>query len=81
LISHLTTREVLIRFKTDKVIKNERYFEKNSAGYEVFLLPYSLTVGQLLKELNLDMNEIQDLKVKEGSLEDVFNSVTEGQNV
>ena len=81
LISHLTTREVLIRFKTDREIKNECYFEKNSEGYEVFLLPYSLTVGQLLKELNLDMSEIQDLKVKEGSLEDVFNSVTKGQDV
>ncbi|MDE0092175.1 MAG: ABC transporter ATP-binding protein [Oligoflexia bacterium] len=80
LISHLTTRKILIKFKTDKLIKNKHYSGKNEEDYEVFLLPYSLTAGQLLKELNLDMNEIQDLKVKEGSLEDVFNSVTEAQD-
>ena len=80
LISHLTTREVLIKLKTGVSFQNKHYIGKNEESYELFLLPYSLTVGQLLKELNLDMNEIQDLKVKEGSLEDVFNSVTEEQN-
>ena len=81
LISHLTTRKVLIKLTADMSFKNKHYVGKNEESYEVFLLPYSLTVGQLLKELNLDMNKIQDLKVKEGSLEDVFNSVTEEQNV
>ena len=80
LISHLTTRKVLIKFKTEESIKHKYYSGGNEEGYQVFLLPYSLTVGQLLKELELDMNEIKDLKVKEGSLEDVFNSVTEEQN-
>ena len=80
LISHLTTRKVLIKFKADLLTKNKHHSGKNEEGYEVFLLPYSLTVGQLLKELQLDMNKIQDLKVKEGSLEDVFNRVTEAQN-
>ncbi|MCY4321407.1 MAG: ABC transporter ATP-binding protein [Bdellovibrionaceae bacterium] len=79
LISHLTTRKVLIKLKKGLSInKNKHHSGQNEDNYEVFLLPYSLTIVQLLKDLNLDMNEIQDLKVKEGSLEDVFNSVTEG---
>ena len=81
LISHLTTRKVLIKFKKDVSFKNKCHVGKNEESYEVFFLPYSLTVGQLLNELQIDRNEIQDLKVKEGSLEDVFNRVTEEQNV
>ena len=80
LISHLTNRKLLIKFKKNLSFKNKCHAGRDKQGYEVFLLPYSLTAGQFLKELNVNMNEIQDLKVKEGSLEDVFNRVTEDQN-
>ena len=76
LISNLTTRKVLVKFHKPRSISN-KYHSGQSGGYEVFLLPYSLSTGQLLKELALDMSEIADLKVKEGSLEDVFKRVME----
>ena len=76
LISRLTTRKVLIKFYKSQFIKNQ-YHAGQSEGYEVFLLPYSLSVGELLKTLDLDRNKIEDLKVKEGSLEDVFNRIVE----
>jgi len=75
LISNLTTRKVLIKFNKYRVIKSQ-YHAGRSEGHELFLLPYSFGVGKLLKELSLDMSEIEDLKVKEGSLEDVFNRIT-----
>lgn len=77
LISQLTTRTVLIKFHKNISVKNEYYSGRNEKGYEVFFLPYSLSLGKLLKSLSLNMNEISDLKVKEGSLEDVFNRVME----
>lgn len=76
LISRLTTRKVLIKFQKSESIKNQ-YHAGQSEGYEIFLLPYSLSVGELLKTLDLDRNKIEDLKVKEGSLEDVFNRIVE----
>ena len=76
LISNLTTRKVLIKFYQPQSVPSEYHFGQ-SEGYEVFLLPYSYSVGKLLKELSLDISEIADLKVKEGSLEDVFNRVME----
>ena len=75
LISNLTTRKVLIKFNKPRTIKSQ-YHAGQSQGYELFLLPYSFSVGRLLKELALDMGEIEDLKVREGSLEDVFNRIT-----
>ena len=81
LISHLTNRKLLIKFKQKEgLVKNKYYAGREEDGYDVFLIPCSLTVGRLLKELNIDMKQIQDLKVKEGSLEDVFNTVTEEQS-
>ena len=74
LISQLTTRKVLIKLDKNVPIKN-KYHSGQSEGYEVFLLPYSLSVGNLLKSLDLNRDRIEDLKVKEGSLEDVFNRI------
>ena len=76
LISNLTTRKVLVKLYKPMSVQSEYHFGQ-SEGYDVFLLPYSFSVGKLLKELALDINEIADLKVKEGSLEDVFNRVME----
>ena len=81
LISHLTSRKLLIKLREkDKLVKSEYYTGEEGDNYQSFLIPYSLTVGQFLKELNLNLEEIQDLKVREGSLEDIFNRVTEEKN-
>ena len=77
LISKLTTRKVLIKTSQNLEIKDQRYIGKAEDEYYSFLLPYSVTVGDLLKDLNLEQKELEDLKVKEGSLEDIFKSVTD----
>ena len=77
LISKLTTRKVLIKTSQNLEIKNHRYIGKAEDEYYSFLLPYSVTIGDLLKDLNLEQKKIEDLKVKEGSLEDIFKSVTD----
>lgn len=76
LISKLTTRKVLIKTSQKIQTKNQHYVGRDEDQYHSFLLPYSLTIGGLLEELNLEQKEIEDLKVKEGSLEDIFKSVT-----
>ena len=76
LISQLTTRKVLIKSSQKLQIKNQHYTGQDEDNYYGFLLPYSLKVGDLLKDLNLEQKEIEDLKVKEGSLEDIFKSIT-----
>ena len=77
LISKLTTRKVLIKTSQNLEIKNQYYIGKFENEYHSFLLPYSVTVGDLLKDLNLEQKKFEDLKVKEGSLEDIFKSVTD----
>ena len=76
LISQLTVRKVLVHFYNKKNIKNKYYSGKENI-YDVFLLPYTVTVGNLIKDLSIDIDDIADLKVKEGSLEDVFTRIIE----
>lgn len=76
LISQLTTRKILIKLHQPRTFQSEYYLGREK-DYELFLLPYSFSAGKLLKELNLDMKNIEDLKLREGSLEDVFNRVME----
>ena len=76
LISQLTTRKVLIK-GIKQPIKNPYHTGKTPDHYQSFLIPYSLSLGEFLKQLQLKPDDIEDLKVKEGSLEDIFNSVTE----
>lgn len=77
LIFNLTTRTVLIKFYQPASIKNSYHSGKNEQGYDIFFLPHSCSLGKLLKDLCVSMDEIEDLKMKEGSLEDVFNRVME----
>ena len=79
LISQLTTRRVLIKYNQDIKIESPYYVGKNIDNYQSFLLPYSFTLGSLLKELNLKQENIEDLRVKEGSLEDIFKSIVDAQ--
>ena len=74
LISSLTNREILIKFHEKKKISSQ-YYVKSQGDWESFFIPYSLSIGEFLKELDLEINQIKDLKIKEGSLEDVFNTV------
>lgn len=76
LISNLTTRKVLIKFHQPVSVKSPHHSGQKE-GYDVFLLPYSLSVAELLKGISLDMNSVLDIKIQEGSLEDVFNSIVE----
>ena len=78
LISLLTTRKVYITFKQNfrENFKNQKFLGQDGNVFS-FLLPYSQTFGSLMKELAVDWNQVADVKIREGSLEDVFKSVLE----
>ena len=80
LISQLTTRKVLIKGIKHK-FKSPYHTGETPDHYNSFLIPYSLTIGEFLKQIQLKSEDIEDLKVKEGSLEDIFNSIAGELNV
>ena len=75
LISNLTTRQVHVKFHQESAanLKNHKdYRGKTDEGYDIFMLPYSSSLSELFQNLGFSMTNIADVKIKEGSLEDVF---------
>ena len=78
LISQFTSREVHLKLKGAGDLHHKQY-QGRREGYDVFLLPYSMDVGTLLSEMSFKGSEILDIKIREGSLEDVVKKVLKGQ--
>lgn len=79
LISRLTTRQIHIKLKQKRHdhFSSFKNYKGLSQGYHVFMLPYSSSLGALIQQLSLQMQDIADVKIREGSLEDVFQMVLE----
>ena len=79
LISRLTTRQIHIKLKEGLVLEFENYknYQGIKDGYHIFMLPYSSSLGELTRQLSIKMEDISDVRIKEGSLEDVFQMVLE----
>lgn len=77
LISELTSREVNLKFAGDIDCKHE--FLVSCTGNEArFSIPHSLSLGKLLSDLNIDTKLIEDIVIREGSLEEAFLNVLGG---
>ena len=74
LISHLTTRELGLKLKCELKIKH-KYHSGNREGFEMFMLPHNFKLEHLIKDLQLNIEDVEDIKIREGSLEDVFKQV------
>ena len=77
LISQLTTRQIHIKFRKDLEFKNHKNYKGLKDGYHIFMLPYSSSLGELTRQISIKMEDISDVRIKEGSLEDVFQMVLE----
>ena len=74
LISDLTTRQIHLKLKENIPFKSENHknYRGIKEGYHIFMLPYSSSLGKLIEQLSIGIEDIADVKIREGSLEDVF---------
>lgn len=74
LISDLTTRQIHLKLKGNSNFNPEDHknYRGLREGYHVFMLPYSSSLGQLVEQLSVGIEDISDVRIREGSLEDVF---------
>ncbi len=73
-IQQLTSRHLTIILNKTITCSHSALVHQANNTYE-FRIPYSMEIGQFLSELNWDNNMIQDLKIREGTLEDAFKYV------
>ena len=78
LISQLTTRRIYLKLKDIRGFDSKRYLGRRE-GCDVFSLPYSMNFNDLMQELSLKGEDILDVRIREGSLEDVFRKISKEQ--
>jgi len=71
LISELTQRNIEFSVESDKNFKH-KYLVTQNKGKVHFRVPNSVSLNELFSELQLELSQINDLKIKEGSLEEAF---------
>lgn len=76
LIKELTQREIVLKLKKAAPADFRHAFLLRADGCElVFQVPSSMGAGDLLESLGMDLKSIDDLLIREGSLEDALRRV------
>ncbi|MCB0364900.1 MAG: ABC transporter ATP-binding protein [Bdellovibrionaceae bacterium] len=78
LITEFTHRQVRLQFKGALRDFNHPLLIRQEEQVVEFRVPYHMGLGDLLQELQVELNAIEDLKIEEGNLEDVFRQVIGG---
>ncbi len=76
LVKELTKREIGIRLKQEPTSDPTHPMFLRRVGSElIFETPSTMGAGDLLDQLNLDLKQVADLNIREGSLEDALRRV------
>lgn len=77
LLRTLAHREISIRLRSplESVIKSQ-YIKSSDKNDLLFVVPKTYELSHLLDEVDLSMSHIQDISIREGNLEDVFQQLT-----
>jgi ABC-2 type transport system ATP-binding protein len=75
LIRDLTKREIVLRFKKATTPPQHSYLIQAEGREWVFRVPATMGCGDLLESLQLDLHNLEDISIREGSLEDALMQV------
>ena len=80
LIKELSFQEITLSFKENKKVKHDYLISEDNGQFK-FSLPYNFNFPKLLKDIHVTLDEVSSLKVKEGTLEDVFSRLVSDKNL
>jgi len=75
LIENYTSRNITIYLKNDVEKITSKYMVKRAKDSIIFDVPGNVSISELLSEASIDSNQLKDIKIKEGSLEDAFRTI------
>lgn len=82
LVRELTQRNISIQLREAMPSISSPYLLSQANGRLQFQIPANLEVGDLLHQIHLDVKNVKDLEIREGSLEEAFRNVLrEGDEV
>ncbi len=75
IITQLTKKEVLLTLSHANYPCQSPYLVEDQGVTKKLLVPADFSVGDLLKDIKIPLDEIRDIQIKEGDLEDVMFKV------
>ncbi|MFP5519611.1 MAG: ABC transporter ATP-binding protein, partial [Bdellovibrionia bacterium] len=80
IIHRFTQKEIVVVSKTPWKFESEYFLRQDPDGSYVFLTPPEVTLGDLFQTLQLELSNVVDVKIKEGTLEEAFVKVLGERN-
>ncbi|MFT4551899.1 MAG: ABC-2 type transport system ATP-binding protein [Chlamydiales bacterium] len=81
IVQKLTQREIILTLK-EPVAKVEHVHLNMQTDFElIFQIPASETLGEFIADLPVDVLLVKDLRIREGKLEDAFQTILGNNNV
>ncbi len=81
-IKNFTQKKIFLTLKephSSQVVELKSQYLNSSNGNEYCLfVPTHVAIGEILEEMKIQVSEIKDLRIEEGSLEDAFRKVLKG---
>lgn len=78
MVQQFTHRHIRFELKDLSLKIEHPYLIDSQEGVMEFRLPASMSIGDLLADLSLDLRSLSDVQIREGSLEDAFRRVLGG---
>lgn len=75
IIADLSRRELALTLKTPQGSLQHPFLERQDGNTVHFLMPAKHQIGALLKDLNLAVDDIVDIRIQEGGLEEVMKFI------
>jgi ABC-type uncharacterized transport system ATPase subunit len=74
-INQFSAKKIMIKLKNDRESMPHKNFLKKRDGFFEFQIPSQDSMGNLFRELSLTLEDIEDIKTEQGSLEEAFKQV------
>lgn len=75
IIEQFSAKKIMIKLRKDRESISHKNFLKKKDGFFEFQIPSQDSMGNLFRELSLTLEDVEDIKTEQGSLEEAFKQI------
>ncbi|OYZ18244.1 MAG: ATPase [Bdellovibrio sp. 28-41-41] len=75
IIEQFSAKKIMIKLRKDRESMAHKTFLKKKDGFFEFQIPSQESMGNLFRDLSLTLEDVEDIKTEQGSLEEAFKQI------
>lgn len=75
IIEQFSAKKIMIKLRKDRESLAHKNFLKKKDGFFEFQIPSQESMGNLFRDLSLTLEDVEDIKTEQGSLEEAFKQI------